>query len=370
MNEEIVTTKKLSKQKLWLLRLKRKIFKHVWVLRIALLAVGISVVYLMFLLFSLIIRKTQAPVYFGFAYDFVFVKDEKIKFSKDRTNVLILGKGGRNHEAGDLTDTIILVSIPHKGSGITMISLSRDIWIPELRAKLNSTYYWGNQKKEGGGLVLVKSVVEQIVGEPVHYALLLDFDGFVQVVDVMEGVQVDVERSFTDEKYPIPGREDDECDGDIEFGCRYETVEFSKGMQLMNGETALKFVRSRNAGGDEGTDFARSQRQQKVINATKEKMISSETIFSLNKLVSIKSVLSDYTETDVDSAAAAILARRIFYSRDDVNSHLLPEEFIENPPKSQKYDNLYVFIPTAGEWSEVHGWVECVLEGVGNCVNK
>jgi len=370
MENEIIITKKLSKRRLWMLRLKRKVFKHVWVLRVVLLAVGIAVVFLTFFLFSLIVRKTQAPVYFGFAYDFVFVNEEKIKYSDDRTNILILGKGGQNHEAGDLTDTIIFVSIPHKETGIAMISLPRDVWIPELRAKLNSTYYWGNQKKEGGGLVLVKSVVEQIVGESVHYALLLDFDGFVQVVDVMGGVEVDVEMAFVDEDYPIPGREDDECDGDIELRCRYETVEFKKGTQAMGGETALKFVRSRNAEGDEGTDFARSQRQQKVINAIKEKMVSSETVLSPSKLVSIKSVLSKNTETDIDPSAAAILARRIFHSRNDVSSHLIPEEFIENPPKSQKYDNLYVFVPKEGGWGEVHSWVKCVLSGTGDCMNQ
>jgi hypothetical protein len=68
MSEEVITTKKLSKRKLWYLRLKRKLFKHIWVLRAALLVIGIAVAYLILLFFSLIVRKTQAPFYFGFAY--------------------------------------------------------------------------------------------------------------------------------------------------------------------------------------------------------------------------------------------------------------------------------------------------------------
>lgn len=361
MDEGILTTKKLSKRKLWYLRLKRKALKHVWVLRVALLVVGIITIYLVFLLCSIVVRKTQAPIYFGFARDFVFVNDEKIKSFEGRTNILLLGKGGKDHEAGDLTDTLIFASIPHDNVGITLVSLPRDIWIPELRAKLNSTYYWGNQKKEGGGLVLVKSVVEQVVGEPVHYALLLDFDGFVQIINVIGGIEVDIKESFVDERYPIPGREDDECDGDATFKCRFETVEFKQGGRVMDGDAALKFVRSRNAEGDEGTDFARAQRQQKVIDAIKERVVSSDVILSPKKLLAVKDVLSEYTETDVNSSAAAILARRIFQSRNEVGSYLLPEEFMENPPKSIRYDNLYVFIPKVEGWGEVHGWVECIL---------
>lgn len=369
MNEEIITTKKLSKRKLWLLRLKRKVFKHVWVLRTALLIVGVTVVYLTFLLFSLVVRKTQVPFYFGLTRDFIFVNDNKIKSFEGRTNILLLGRAGENHEAGDLTDTIIFASISHLEQNIILVSLPRDIWIPELRTKLNSIYYWGNQKKEGGGLILAKSTVEQIVGEPVHYALVLDFEGFKKAIDVLEGIEIDVERTFVDERYPIPGYEDDECDGDAEYKCRYETVTFEKGVQIMNGDTALKFVRSRNAEGDEGTDFARTERQQKAIGAIKEKVMSGKVILSPKKLIEVKGVLGKYTETDIDSSAAAILARRVFQSRNDVGSHLLAEELLFNPPKSPRYDNLYVIIPKADpstgsgqDWSEVHEWVECVLK--------
>jgi LCP family protein required for cell wall assembly len=372
MNEEIITGKKLSKRKIWLLRLKRKVFKHVWVLRAALLVVGITAVYLTLLLIGLVVRKTQVPFYLGLTRDFIFVNDSKIKSFEGRTNILLLGKGGGNHEAGDLTDTIIFASIPHPATpalrgasnkvGVILISLPRDIWIPELRAKLNSAYYWGNQKKEGGGLVLAKSTVEQIVGEPVHYALVLDFEGFKKVIDVLEGIEIDVERTFVDERYPIPGREDDKCDGDAEYKCRYEMVTFEKGVQIMNGDTALKFVRSRNAEGDEGTDFAREERQQNVIDAIKEKVMSSEVILSPKKLIEVKGVLSKYMETDIDSSAAAILSRRMFQSRNNVNSQLLPEKLLVNPPKSPRYDNLYVFIPKVEGWSEVHEWVECVLK--------
>jgi anionic cell wall polymer biosynthesis LytR-Cps2A-Psr (LCP) family protein len=171
-----------------------------------------------------------------------------------------------------------------------------------------------------------------------------------------------VETSFVDEKYPIRGREDDECDGDPEYGCRFETIKFNKGEQLMSGETALKFTRSRNAEGDEGTDFARSKRQQKVIEAIKEKVLSREILLSPKKLLALRDTLLEYTETDIDTSAAAILARRVLQSKDTVDSHVLPEDLLVNPPKLYKYDNLYVFIPKTEGWSEVHKWVRHILD--------
>jgi LCP family protein required for cell wall assembly len=114
----------------------------------------------------------------------------------------------------------MFVSIDHISPSFTIISLPRDIWIPALRAKLNSVYYWGNQKEEGGGLPLSKSVVEEIVGQPVEYGIVIDFEGFQEIIDVLGGVEVNVERSFTDERFPIEGKENDECEGDPEYKCR------------------------------------------------------------------------------------------------------------------------------------------------------
>lgn len=368
----------LVKRKVALSRIKRRLLKHVWLVRFGIIAGFLLGIFLVFFAMFSFLRKTSLGFYLDLASDFVFTPQEKIKSIEGRTNLLILGKGGQNHEAPDLTDTIIFASIYHpapsrlqgvsKKPSVSLISLPRDIWIPELRAKLNSTYYWGNQKEEGGGLKLTKSSVEEIIGQPVHYGLVVDFEGFKETIDVVGGVMVDVENSFTDEWFPIPGREDDECDGDLEYKCRYETIRFEKGRQMMNGETALKFVRSRNAEGDEGTDIARASRQQRLIAAIKEKALSREIIFSPKKLLEIKDVLAKYIETDIDANAAAILARRIYEAKDNINYHVLSEDFLINPPKSYRYDRLYVFIPKAESWNDVHEWVKCTL-GISACTH-
>lgn len=350
----------LDKKGITLSRIKRRILRHTWLLR-GLIFLGIFLVfYSGFLLLGNLVQKSGAGTYLSLARDFIFTPEEKIDTFRDRTNIIILGKGGEGHEAPDLTDTMMVASLSQKD--LALISLPRDIWIPELRTKLNSVYYWGNKKQQGGGIVLAKASSEEIVGVPIHYALVVDFNGFKKIIDVLGGIEVDVERGFTDERYPIPGRENDECGGDVEFRCRYETITFEKGVQHMDGETALKFVRSRNAKGDEGTDFARAARQQKVIAAVKEKMLSREILFSPRKLLELKKAIEESIETDVPPSSGAILTRRFLSARDAISSHVLPEVLLEQPAYSPKYDNLYVFIPRAGNWNDVHEWVRCILE--------
>lgn len=361
MEKEVPEIKKINKNYVKFSRLKRKILKHTWLVRLGAVG-GIAVgVYFLFLLTGLVFGKLGIVNYAGLLRDFVFTPGKKILSINGRTNILVLGKAGGEHEAPDLTDAIVFVSVSHVGGGITLVSLPRDIWIPAIRAKLNSAYYWGNQKEEGGGLILAKSAVEEIVGQPVHYGLVIDFSGFKSAVTVLGGIEVEVERAFIDERYPIAGKETDECDGDKDFKCRYETIRFAAGLQYMDGETALKFVRSRNAEGDEGTDIARAARQQRVILAIKNKVLSAEILLSPKKLSSLLRVARNSIETDIESSTSAILLRRLVQARETISSFVIGEDFLVNPPLLPRYDYLYVFIPKEEDWGKVHQWVKQTL---------
>jgi polyisoprenyl-teichoic acid--peptidoglycan teichoic acid transferase len=372
--EKIKRYAKNAKWKVTFSRIKRKIFRHVWLVRAILIAMIVFVFYLLFLAGAGVYKRSGADYYVDLVKLFINTPDESVKAIEGRTNILILGKGGEGHEAPDLTDTIIVVSVDNVAKRISTLSLPRDIWIPELRIKLNSAYYWGNilqpaevETEKGGGIVLAKSTVEQLIGQPIQYAAVLDFNAFVEVIDVLEGVEVDVEHSFTDEWFPIPGRENDLCDGDREYRCRYETITFEKGLQYMDGTTALKFVRSRRAEGENGTDFARGERQQRVISAIKNKILTRDVLLSKNKVDELIAIARNNIETDIDDAAAAVLARRFIQSRDNMASFVLPEDMLDNPPYLPKYDNLYVFIPKGESWKEVQEWVGCIFTGKDNC---
>jgi LCP family protein required for cell wall assembly len=356
-NTQDLAKKKITKQTILFSKIKRRFLKHIWLARITVLGVTLVIFGLILILVLSLLSRTRLAFYYSVARSFILTPAEQIKSVEDRTNILILGKGGATHEAPDLTDTIIFASISHSDPQIDLISIPRDIWIPALRTKLNSVYYWGNQKELGGGLVLAKSSVEEIVGQPIAYAVVIDFSGFKDVIDALESVEVEVENSFVDERYPIPGKEADLCGGDPEYRCRYETIRFERGLQTMDGDRALKFVRSRNAEGDEGTDLARAVRQEKVMAAVKAKLTSRQVLLSPKKLSTLVSIGQKAIETDIDPNAAAIIARRLLQAKDKITTNVLAEELLVNPPKSPQYDNLYVFLPEAGDWSEVHKWI-------------
>jgi anionic cell wall polymer biosynthesis LytR-Cps2A-Psr (LCP) family protein len=92
-------------------------------------------------------------------------------------------------------------------------------------------------------------------------------------------------------------------------------------------------------------------------------------ITSPKKLLSIKNVLEKYTETDITESEMAVLARYVYDARQNIKSEVLPEEFLENPEISPKYDNLYVLIPRDDDpetpehdWSRVHEWINESLD--------
>ena len=354
-------SKSFEKRKIAVSRIKRRFLKHVWLVRTSLIIVLFFLFYGISLLGISLMKATSLDRYATLAYDFIVTPQSKIKSINGRTNILVLGKGGTGHDAPELTDTIIFASVSHQHPSLTLVTLPRDIWLEDLQAKLNSAYYWGNKKEAGGGIVLAKSIVEELTGQPVQYAIVVDFSGFKEMIDIAGGIDVKIAESFTDRQFPIPGRENDLCDGDPEYKCRYETITFTKGIQWMDGETALKFVRSRNAEGEEGTDTARGVRQQKVFAAIKNGLLSPKFIFSFTKIKKLVEVLSQNIETDLEKDFYATIARKMFSARNFVATPSIPSEFLENPPISQRYDDQYVFIPKGGDWSEVKEWLGRLL---------
>jgi len=232
----------------------------------------------------------------------LFTKKEiDIKTQDHQLNILILGVAGGTHQGPDLTDTVIFISINIDKKKALLISIPRDVWIDSMRAKINTAYTYGEEKKPGGGFILAKAAVKEILDIPVDYAAKIDFDGFVKAIDILGGVDINIERSFDDYKYPIPGREDDDCDGDEELKCRYQHIHFDKGITHMDGKTALIFVRSRYALGSEGTDFARSARQQKVILAVKNKFFNLDTFTNPAKIKKLMKTFDQSIKTDIPS---------------------------------------------------------------------
>ena len=298
-----------------------------------------------------------------FLYSLFFSKEPFLKKEKGRTNLLLLGVSGGDNQANDLTDTMIFLSFNFEKKKALLASLLRDIWSPTLRDKINSAYHYGEEKKEGGGLILAKLIAEETLGQPIHYAFLIDFSSFKEAIDVLGGIDIEVERSFNDFQFPIKGKEDDLCDGDPELSCRYEHVYFKKGWQKMSGETALKYVRSRNAEDEEGGDFARAARQQKLLLAFKGKFFSSEVVFNPFKIKKLIEVLSKGIKTDIKLAEACFLGKfGLGLEKSEVKKLVLEESLFIIPPLWQY--GKWVLIPPNEDFTPIHQYVEKQLENL------
>lgn len=326
-----------------------------------------------------------------FVLELIFKPAIELKKVNHRINVLLLGIGGGKHEGPLLTDTILYASIDLDGQRVTIVSLPRDLWVPEFKAKINSAYAYGEEKKKGGGIILAKAIVEKILNQPVDYVVRIDFNGFIKAVDAIGGIDVNVERSFEDFEYPVSGKETDTCGFSGEefhkrataaaileaFPCRFEHISFQSGSVHMDGETALRFVRSRHAKGDEGTDFARAKRQEKIVEAFKDRIFSLGTLANPTRLVDLFGVVKDSIDTNItqDEYDDFIkLARKmenakinnvVFYYTE---SYEKEQGIVINPPVSEEYDNQWVIIPKLGNgnFSEIQSYVACEIDG-GTC---
>lgn len=343
---------------------KRKIIKYWQVLRPT-IKVGVFflvVVLVIKIFFSLQQFTAVHNLNRKFLDSLLFGNGTTLDKHKGRTNVLLLGIPGGDYGGKDLTDAIILLSIDIEKKDVVELSIPRDIWSDTLKDKINTAFHYGEEKKKGGGLILSKSIVEEVVGQPVHYAWIIDFSGFKKMIDLAGGVEIDVENSFTDNFYPIPGREDDFCGGDPKFACRYEILQFERGLAHMDGEKALKYVRSRQAEGEEGTDFARGKRQQQVLMALKNKFLKPDFFWqNITRIRDFMVAFDEATDTDMKLAEQILFFKSFVKSNDEKTRRLVLTDLLINPPLWQ-YKGEWVLIPRSGDYDEIHKYISCNLE--------
>lgn len=286
-----------------------------------------------------------------------------LKETDGRTNVLLLGSDKRTEGKieSELTDTILVASIGRVDKDVVLISLPRDLWVQspkEYYEKINAIYAYGGAEE-------IKEVVQDVLGIPIHYHAVITFDLFSETVDILGGIEVTVDKDFTDNYYPIEGKEN------APESERYETVEFKAGKQTMDGNTALKFARSRKGNNDEGTDFARSKRQQKVIMAIKDKALSVQTLINPVKLKDLYDSYSKNVDTDIDFGVVQnfyLLSQQIEFDR--VVAVVLDDRSLANeggllyaPEDKSLYGERYVLVPQTGDYSQIHAYVQRYLYG-------
>jgi len=231
---------------------------------------------------------------------FVFNKDVELEGEKDdRVNILLLGMGGPGHDGPYLTDTIIIASIKPSTNQIALISIPRDLGveIPGYgHQKINHANAYGENDKPGWGGAIATEVIEKTFDINIQYYARIDFKAFKEIIDEVGGVTVNVEKSFSDTEFPATNNQ-------------YKSLSFKKGIQEMNGSTALNYARSRHGNNGEGSDFARSVRQQKILLALKEKLLSAGTLLNPIKINAIIKSLDRHLTTNMEFSDIIALAK-------------------------------------------------------------
>ncbi|MDD5031655.1 MAG: LCP family protein [Patescibacteria group bacterium] len=271
---------------------------------------------------------------------------------RDRINLLLLGMGGKNHEGGYLTDTIMLASLEPSTKKVALLSIPRDLTIPMEGMgwrKVNNVNAYAEAKNLGSGGVAISQALSDVLKIPVDYFVRLDFEGFVNIINELDGIDVYVENTLNDPSYPIMGKEEAEP-----YAARFEHLYIPAGWQKMDGELALKYVRSRHAGGGEGSDFARSRRQQKVIEAAKNKFLSKNTLFRPSIITNIIGELEEHVNTNVKIWEAIKLWNIV----KDVSQENITNKVLDNSSSgllidARGEDGAYILSPRGGDFSEI-----------------
>ena len=261
----------------------------------------------------------------------------------DRINFLLLGVGGTGHAGPELTDSIIFASFRPSSGEIGLLSIPRDLAVPIPGygyRKINSINAYGELEEQGYGPEWTAKIVGELLGQTVHYYIKADFAGFVEMINEIGGIQVLVDRSFTDTSYPT--------DDDL-----ITTINFVEGWQTMTGSEALQFARSRHGSNGEGSDFARAERQQKILLAVKEKLLSASTFLNPSKLNRLIDVFEQNVSTNLSFWEIMKLAR----SAANIDIQTIAMQVLNDGPDGLLYsttvNDAYVLLPKRDDWAPI-----------------
>ncbi len=300
----------------------------------------------------------------------------------ERVTIMYMGYGGPGHEGEFLTDTILVLSYDPKSQTVTEFNIPRDLyvtvptgpagkpfkskangvfstimkWEKSTQDELDPRYRWTNPRQQQEvGANLAANAFQNVLGFKIDYWVTMNFTAFRTLIDKMGGVNVCVDRAFVDNDYPR--NDNDQVDAGV------MTIKFDKGCQMMNGDRAIQFARSRKSESEEGGDFARSARQMKVIASIKEE-ITKRNLFT--NALGYMDALQGNIRVSLDEGEIFAIAG--FFNSGEGKSTFNNVRF---DPEIMTGNNFldsvnkggvlgYVLIPQAGEdkYNDIQAWVK------------
>lgn len=279
--------------------------------------------------------------------------------NKDKINFIILGLDKRDDslEKTETTDTIMFVSLNIKNQKINTISIPRDLWFYEINSKVNEIYPLSLTQTDQTSFI--KEKFYRLIGQPIDHVLVFNTDNLIQFVNLIGGVEVFLENGFIDNQYPNP----EYIKNPTSNVSKYKTVEFKSGLVHLDSNNITEFVRSRKGGetiANGGTDLARIQRQQLLLEAIINKVKTGQFIENNPHLPSLyrfwdKEVIKDISDKDVLNMLS-IIGKNV--SNLTLNKIELPvgtnnkNGLIYHP--SSFINKQWVFIPSDKDYKSFH----------------
>jgi LCP family protein required for cell wall assembly len=235
-----------------------------------------------------------------------------------RFTVLMMGIDRRPDETGlqYRTDTMMLISIDPETQSIGLLSIPRDLYVAvpgygQLQ-RVNSPMVLGEIQQPGYGPTLAMQTVQYNFGIRVHEYVVVDFNAFITVVDAIGGIDIETTYEIDDPLYP-----------DMYYG--YDPFYLPPGQHHLDGETALQFARTRHG----SSDFERALRQQQVLQAIRDRVLSLDLLPSL--IVQAPSLYGQLSEDIYTGLTLEQIIQLAWYIKD------IPAENIHMGVVDQRY---------------------------------
>lgn len=265
-----------------------------------------------FLLLTLLLIITSLASVVIYAYNNMFHAATAVTASvggreapANHINILLLGLDDADAEdpSGPRRSDAMLVASINKDTGsVSLISIPRDtkVTIPGYKSydKITHAYFYG-------GADLAKRTVEDLLRIPINYYVVVDWQAFIKVIDILGGVDLYVEN-----------------DMDYEDPYANLYIHLTKGYQHLDGKASGEYVRFRH---DELGDIGRVQRQQRFLKAMTDQALQIETIL---KMPSIINTVNKYVTTDMQFYTLLKLANSLKnFKKGDLQAEMVPGDF-------------------------------------------
>jgi polyisoprenyl-teichoic acid--peptidoglycan teichoic acid transferase len=238
------------------------------------------------------------------------------EFKTERTNILLMGIDRRPGQAFiSRTDSMMILSIDPQNETISILSLPRDLYViipGRGRDRINTAFVYGSTgNNPAGGAALAMATVEYNLGVHIDHYILVDFAAFINGINALGGIDIFVPVTINDTMFP-----------DMNYG--YDPFYIEAGQQHIDGETALKYARTRY----QDSDFARAGRQQQILLATRQKALSLGVPEMIRRAPTLYRQVEQGVRTDLSLQELISLAQL---------AAEIPRESIQNEVLDQRY---------------------------------